>query len=63
MSRGRIEIAKDIEAVGGEMHSSVSKNTTYLVQADPDAVSGKSKKADKLGVKIIDEDELMEIMK
>jgi len=62
MSRSRKEIEKDIEAVGGEIHSSVSKNTTYLVQADPGSVSSKSKKADKLGVKIIGEEELMEII-
>jgi len=63
MSRGRKEIGADIEANGGELHSSVSKNTTYLVQADPTAQSGKTKKAAKLGVEVIGEDELETMMK
>jgi len=62
MSRGRKEIANDIAAAGGETHSSVGKTTDYLVQADPDKVSSKSKKATKLGVAIIGEEELEEMM-
>jgi len=63
MSKGRKEITKDIEGIGGgEMHKSVSKTTTYLVQADPDAETTKSKKANKLGVKVIGEEELMEMI-
>jgi len=62
MSRGRKEIANDIAAAGGETHSSVGKTTDYLVQADPDKVSSKSKKATKLGVAIIGEEELENMM-
>jgi len=62
MSRGRKEIAKDIEAAGGETHSSVGKTTSYLVQADPDQVSTKTKKAMKLGVAIIGEEELQKMI-
>jgi len=63
MSKGRKEIAKGIEAAGGEVHSSISKNITYLVQADPTKESTKSKKADKLGIQIISEEDLYDMIK
>lgn len=63
MSRGRKDIAKDIEVAGGEVHSRVSKNTNYLVQADPDKESSKTKKATKLGVTIISEEKLEGMMR
>jgi len=51
-----------IEEAGGEARSSVGKGLTYLVQSDPNSVSSKSKKALQLGVKIISEEELEEMM-
>jgi DNA ligase (NAD+) len=62
MSRGRKEIAADIEAAGGTVKSSVGKGLTYLVQADKQSVSSKTKKAEKFGVKIISEVELNEMI-
>jgi len=61
MSKPRKEIEKAIEAKGGEI-ASVKSGLTYLVQADPDSVSDKSKKANKLGVSIISEDKLWEMI-
>jgi len=58
-SRTEKEISKDIEKEGGEVSDTLNKNTTYLVQADPSKESVKSKKANKLGIKIIDEMTLM----
>ena len=59
MSRGRKLIAKDIEAAGGEVKSSVGKGLGFLVQADPSSESGKSRKAAKLGIPVISEADLM----
>ena len=43
-----------IEKAGGNVSDSVSKNTTLLIALDPEDIStGKSKKADKLGIKIV----------
>lgn len=40
---------------GGTVHEKVQASTTYLVQADPDSQSSKTKKAEKLGVKVLAE--------
>jgi len=62
MSRNRKEIAKDIEAAGGEIKSSVGAGLSYLVQADPSSESSKTKKAEKHGTEVISEEHLMELM-
>jgi DNA ligase (NAD+) len=63
MSRGRKEIAADIEAAGGEVKSSVGKGLDFLVQADPSSKSGKTQKAEKYGTRVIGEEELMEMIR
>lgn len=60
LSKPRKEFEKIIELNGGEMQSSVSKTTDYLVVGE-DAGS-KLVKAKKLGVKVITEDELLNII-
>ena len=50
---GKQALEKKIEALGGKVSSSVSKNTSFLVQGT-DAGEGKSEKADKYGVTKID---------
>src|SRR5258708_28231382 len=55
----REQAAAKIEALGGKVSGSVSKKTDYVV-AGEDAGS-KLEKAQKLGVKIIDEAELLKI--
>ena len=49
-----------IENLGGRVASSVSANTTYLINNDATSGSGKNKKAKELGVSIITEEEFME---
>lgn len=61
MSRTRCVIEKEIETAGGTIRS-CGKGLTYLVQADPTSSSAKSEKAKKLGIKIIFENELNEML-
>jgi DNA ligase (NAD+) len=58
-SLNREEAAAKIEAAGGKVSGSVSKKTDYVV-AGEDAGS-KLDKAQKLGVRIIDEAELLRL--
>lgn len=57
------EVCKEeIEAKGGKVIGSVSKNTDYLVNNDVTSDSSKNKKAKQLGVPIISEEELLVMM-
>lgn len=51
-----------VEQLGGTVKSSVSKGLSYLVQANPNSMSGKSKKARDYGTKILGEDEFLELV-
>lgn len=57
---------KDLEYMvvdaGGNISSSVNKSLDYLVQSDPTSTSSKSKKAEKLGIPIIGEDEFLKLL-
>lgn len=53
---------KLVRDLGGEVKSSVSKGLTFLVQADPNSESGKSKKAIQYGTKVMGEDEFLELV-
>lgn len=57
--KNRDELVKKIEEYGGKVASSVSKNTTYLINNDVNSTSGKNKKAKELGVKIITEEQFL----
>ena len=58
----RNAIKDEIESKGGKVAGSVSKNTNYLVNNDVNSTSSKNKKAQQLGIPIIDEDGLMELL-
>ena len=58
----RNECKEKIESLGGKVSSSVSKNTAYLINNDITSSSSKNKKAKELGVPIITEDELLEMI-
>lgn len=58
----RNECKEKIEAAGGKVSGSVSKNTNYLVNNDIHSTSSKNKKAKELGVPIITEEELMDML-
>ncbi len=53
----RDALKSEIEARGGKVAGSVSKNTSYLINNDVTSTSGKNKKAKELGVTIISEDD------
>jgi DNA ligase (NAD+) len=63
LSRPRPIIEDEIRVLGGSVSGSVSKRTNYLVCEDPDSNSGKAKKARELGVILITEESLIEMMK
>ena len=48
-----------IEALGGKVTGSVSKNTDYLINNDNQSNSTKNKKAKELGIPILTEEEFL----
>lgn len=60
--KSRGELKKQIEAEGGKVSGSVSKNTNYLITNNPDSGSAKNKAARELGVRIISEDEILKML-
>lgn len=60
---GRKELQDLIMSKGGIVKSSVTKSTDFLVSADPESNSSKTKKAKKYGTEIISYEKLMEILK
>ena len=59
----RNEIKERIESRGGKVSGSVSAKTNYLINNDVASSSSKNKKAKELGVPIISEEELLEMLK
>ncbi|MFV0518946.1 MAG: NAD-dependent DNA ligase LigA [Lachnospirales bacterium] len=59
----RKELQVQIENLGGKVSSSVSKNTTYLINNDKLSNSSKNKKAKELGVDIISEEDFLNMIK
>ena len=60
-SMSRDEAAKKIKELGGEFQGSVGKSTDYLVMGEK-AGASKRIKAEQLGTKVIDEDELLRML-
>ena len=59
----RSELTKMVVGKGHKVIDSVSKNTDYLVISDTSSTSSKAVKARKLGIKMINDVELMELLK
>lgn len=63
LSLPRKEAQNLVESKGGVVKSSVAKGLDYLVTNDPHSGSSKNKKANSLGVKIIDEQQFLDLTK
>lgn len=61
--KNRDELAAAVTAAGGKVTSSVSSKTDYLVNNDVTSTSSKNLKAKELGIPIITEEQLQEMMK
>jgi len=59
----RSDLVSIIESRGGKEGSGISKNTTHLVCVNKNSTSSKMKKAQDLGVEILDVEELEEMLK
>lgn len=60
--KNRDEVKAEIEKRGGKVTGSVTKSTYALINNDIESNSSKNKKAKELGVKIITEDQLIEML-
>ena len=60
--KNRRELSDFIESKGGKVTGSVTGKTDYLINNDLTSNSGKNKKAKELGVKIISENEFLELV-
>ena len=58
----RKDLKAEIEAEGGKVAGSVSAKTDYLITNDPNSGSSKNKTARELGVAIITEEQIMEML-
>ena len=61
--KNREELQKDIISHGGNVASSVSSKTNYLINNDINSTSSKNQKAKSLGIPIITEEQFLEIVK
>jgi DNA ligase (NAD+) len=59
----RKDLKAEIEAEGGKVAGSVSAKTDYLITNDPNSGSSKNRTARELGVAIITEDEIIEMLR
>ena len=62
-SMKRNEAEEKIKSLGAQAKSAVVKDLSYLVTNDPSSGSSKNKKARSLGIKIIDEEEFLELIR
>ena len=60
--KNRKELQAQIEALGGKVTGSVSKNTDYLINNDSESNSSKNKKAKELGIPILTEEAFLSLI-
>ena len=53
--KSRNELKKHIQSLGGTVKDTVTKDTDYLINNDPQSNSAKNRRAKEYGVKIITE--------
>lgn len=58
----RSELKEKILALGGKAAGSVSKNTDYLINNDPESTSSKNRKARELGIPILSEEDFLKMI-
>lgn len=58
----RDELKELLEKEGGKVSGSVSSKTSFLINNDVNSTSGKNKTAHELGIKIINEEEVLEML-
>lgn len=61
--KNREELQQDIISRGGNVTSSVSSKTNYLINNDINSTSSKNQKAKSLGIPIISEDDFLQMIK
>jgi len=60
--KNRKEVKAKVEALGGKVTGSVTSKTNYLINNDKNSSSSKNKKAKELGIPIITEEQLIEMI-
>ena len=61
--QNRKELEEEIRKAGASTASSVSKNTSYLINNDKNSTSSKNKKAKELGIPILSEEDVLKLLK
>lgn len=61
--KNRNELKTKLETMGAKVTASVTSKTDYLINNDINSVSSKNKTAQKLGVEIINEEKLLDLLK
>jgi len=62
LSRPRKEIIDELQTLGAKISSSVTQNTNYLITNETNSNSSKFKSAQKLGINIINENQLKSLL-
>lgn len=61
--QNRKELEEEIRKAGASTASSVSKNTSYLINNDKNSTSSKNKKAQELGIPILSEEDFLKLLR
>ena len=61
--QNRKELEEEIRKAGASTASSISKNTSYLINNDKNSTSSKNKKAQELGIPILSEEDFLRLLR